>query len=140
MNRTARLKELDRMNREARDALTRERIRGIVIGWRNDFMRLERILKKPLPGYDAETMALLIGGTAGDCASYQITHLAVQDATLSMALEEYEKALTGRICDCVKDASAAGRDIEDAIVWLAGNQALDRVIDYLDLLLRQLEE
>ena len=132
MNKSTRLSDIDHMYREARDALARERIRGILIGWYNDFRRLRRIIDQPPEGCDSETLPLLIGGVAMDCSGYQDSHLTIQNPVLREGLIPYEKKLTEIIYESAAAIRADAADIGDAIVCLAREHALGPVIDWLD--------
>ena len=126
-----RLSALDQQNADARDVLNRERIRGTMIDWLNTSRRLDRCSKNPPTGYDADTVALFLGNTALEAASFQTAHLKTSDPELSEGLRVYEQALAERIYDSAAAFSADITSVDDAITCLARNNALGGVIDYL---------
>ena len=139
-NQVDRLAMLDEMNRQAREALTRERARGVLIGWMNDFKRLDRFLNNSPPAMHSADYPFFIGRTVAECASFEYDHLQTDDAGLAAILEDYEENLAGKIISSAHSQGFRGRDVEDAVTFLAKKHKLDVVISYLEFLLRQLEQ
>ena len=128
-----RLIELDQRYRNARDGLMKERARGHVINWLNNFRRLDRLSKKGISGYEDEVFPLLLGQTVKECVDFRFSD-SYEEPPLKYLLIELEKKLTDRIFNLAGGASS----LENAVISITRSGELEHIIRYLSDLSDQL--
>ena len=141
MNRNERLRRLDIMYQNARDSLLLEKVRGHLIKWRNNFMRLERLVESEddYRERDEDVFQTFFRSVVNDCLDFQMAHLDETDVALVETLIHFEEELSHHIFYTVADMEHNTEDLCDAILFLAAYESLSYIIDFIDDMISSIE-
>ena len=128
-NRVGRLKALDEEYKDALYSFNKEKVRGYLIDWYNQFSYLERMRKKNSEhGTLTDYEALAFGNAVLDCASFVNTHCFAESSSIAAMLLPVEQKISKVIFDKAEIYGYYGTSMSDAISTLARNNQISHIV------------